>query len=211
MPANIRWDLIRGFKGLNLAPIFKELNEDPRKNNISKIYFLCKCWKKILKIKFSPFQDKNNVAWGESVSELEGQLGFWKFNTWRLMRNKVLDVRGSVHHSTIYKKKIPTRCNNILKFYYSIFVWSSTCFGRHTAHHQEPKTVLTASGFSYVEGCWTCSLWTFSGTVCLTTSTNYTSNNLPTYEKPEVASAVLGTWWWVVCRPKHVELYINME
>jgi len=35
-------------------------------------------------------------------------------------------------------KKNPTRCNNVLKFYYSIFIWSSTCFGRHTAHHQQP-------------------------------------------------------------------------
>jgi len=32
-----------------------------------------------------------------------------------------------------------------------------------------------------------------------------------TYEKPEAASAVLGSWWWAVCRPKHVELYIDME
>jgi len=72
-------------------------------------------------------------------------------------------------------KKNPTRCKNVSKFYYSIFIWSSTCFGRHTAHHQEPKTVLAASGFSYVEGCWTCSWWTLSGTVCLTASTNYTS------------------------------------
>jgi hypothetical protein len=31
------------------------------------------------------------------------------------------------------------------------------------------------------------------------------------YEKPEAASAVLGFWWWAVCRPKHVELHINME
>jgi hypothetical protein len=36
---------------------------------------------------------------------------------------------------------------------------------QHTAHNQEPKTVLAASGFSYVEGCWSCSWWT--------------SNNLP--------------------------------
>jgi hypothetical protein len=28
------------------------------------------------------------------------------------------------------------------------FKWSSTCFGRHTAHHQEPKTALAASGFA---------------------------------------------------------------
>jgi hypothetical protein len=32
-----------------------------------------------------------------------------------------------------------------------------------------------------------------------------------TYEKPEAASAVLGFWWWAVCRPKHVELHINKE
>ena len=51
-------------------------------------------------------------------------------------------------------KKNPTRCNNVSKFYYSIFIWSSTCFVWHTAH-QEPKTTLAASGFSYVEGCWT--------------------------------------------------------
>jgi hypothetical protein len=43
--------------------------------------------------------------------------------------------------------KNPTRCNNISKFYYSIFIWNSTCFGRHTAHHEEPKTTLAASGF----------------------------------------------------------------
>ena len=31
-------------------------------------------------------------------------------------------------------KKNPTRCKNISTFYYFIFVWSSTCFGRHIAH-----------------------------------------------------------------------------
>jgi len=30
-------------------------------------------------------------------------------------------------------------------------------------------------------------------------------------KKPEAASAALGPWWWAVCRPKHVELHINME
>jgi len=63
-------------------------------------------------------------------------------------------------------KKNPTRCKSVPNFYYSIFILSSTCFGRHTAHHQEPKTALAASGFSYVEGCWTCSWWTLSGTYC---------------------------------------------
>ena len=31
-----------------------------------------------------------------------------------------------------------------------------------------------------------------------------------TYAKAEAASAVLGSWWWEMCRPKHVELHINM-
>jgi len=32
-----------------------------------------------------------------------------------------------------------------------------------------------------------------------------------TYAKPEAASAVLGSSWWAVCRPKRVELHINMD
>jgi hypothetical protein len=28
------------------------------------------------------------------------------------------------------------------------FKRNSTCFGRHTAHHQEPKTAKVASGFA---------------------------------------------------------------
>ena len=32
-----------------------------------------------------------------------------------------------------------------------------------------------------------------------------------TYAKPEAANTVLGSWWWAVCRPKHVELHINMN
>ena len=65
----------------------------------------------------------------------------------------------------LFIKENPTRHNNVSKFYYSIFILSSTCFGRHTAHHQESKTALAASGFSYLEGCWTCSWWTLSGKV----------------------------------------------
>jgi len=49
-----------------------------------------------------------------------------------------LNFRGLIPTSWFIKKN-PTRCNNVSKFYYSIFIWSSTCFGRHTAHHQEPK------------------------------------------------------------------------
>jgi len=32
-----------------------------------------------------------------------------------------------------------------------------------------------------------------------------------TYAKPDAASVVLGSWWWAVCRPKHVELHKNMK
>ena len=75
----------------------------------------------------------------------------------------VFDVCRSVHHNIIHIEN-PTRCHNASKLYFR-FIWSSTCFGRHTAHHQEPKTALAASGFACVEGCWTCSCWTLSGSV----------------------------------------------
>jgi hypothetical protein len=103
-------------------------------------------------------------------------------------------------------KKNPKRCNNVSKVYYSTFIWSSTCFGRHTAHQQEPKTALAASGFSYVKGCWTCRWRTLSGTVC-----HHLHVQRPfTYEKPEAVRAVLGSCWWAVCRSKHVEFHINV-
>jgi len=35
-------------------------------------------------------------------------------------------------------------CIKILLFH---IIWNSTCFGRHTAHYQDPKTALAASGF----------------------------------------------------------------
>jgi len=60
------------------------------------------------------------------------------------------------------------------------FKWSSTCFGLHTARHQEPKTAQAASGFVYMEGCRTCCCLTLSDNVsCLTMSNNCTSDNLP--------------------------------
>ena len=73
----------------------------------------------------------------------------------------------------VHKEK-SNKMQNVSKFYYSIFIWNSTCFGRHTARHQGPKTALATSGFSYVKGRWTCRWWTFSGTLSLTTSTIYT-------------------------------------
>jgi hypothetical protein len=47
-----------------------------------------------------------------------------------------------------FLQKNPTRCNSVSKLYYSIFKWSSTCFGRQTVHHQEPTTAQAASSFA---------------------------------------------------------------
>jgi hypothetical protein len=40
----------------------------------------------------------------------------------------------------------PTRCNFVIEFIIPKFIEGSTCFERHTAHHQEPQTVFAASG-----------------------------------------------------------------
>jgi len=45
----------------------------------------------------------------------------------------------------------------------------------------------------------------------LTAASNHNVQQPFTYAKPEAASAVLSSWWWGLCRPKHVELYINIE
>jgi hypothetical protein len=106
-------------------------------------------------------------------------------------------------------KRNPTRCNNVSKFYYSIFIWSSACFSWHIAHHQEPKTALAASGFLYVEGCWTCSppttcptafhIWKTRGCQC--------SFRVPMIggvsPKTCWASYKYGTWRWegmMICK-----------
>ena len=122
-------------------------------------------------------------------ARLKTSIIFWLLVTWHLSRHQILILRHSdfkvmfeslnchidieIHFMYLdtyiivqFIKKHPTRCNNVSNFFYSIFIWSSACFWRHTAHHQEPKTALAASGFSYVEGCWTCSWWTLSGTCC---------------------------------------------
>jgi hypothetical protein len=49
---------------------------------------------------------------------------------------------------------------------YQKLIISYLCEAQHvsgdTAHHQEPKTALAASGFACVESCWPYGLWTFS-------------------------------------------------
>jgi len=46
------------------------------------------------------------------------------------------DVRGSVHQSIIHTE-IANKMQQCIIIYYSMFTWSSTCFGRRAAHHQE--------------------------------------------------------------------------
>jgi hypothetical protein len=84
--------------------------------------------------------------------------------------------RTSLHGS--HKKS--NKMQRGIKIYF-IFVWSSTCSGRHTAHHQEPKTALAATGFAHVEGCCMLSCWTLSA--LLAASSNYTFNNPPRLHK----------------------------
>jgi len=129
------------------------------------------------------------------------QRKFWQsfsshVTSWREMK---FDVRGSVHNSIIHTG-IANKMQQCIKIYYSMLIWSSTCFGWHTAHHQDPKTAQAASGFAYVKGCWT-----------LSASSNHNVQQPFTYAKPEAASAVLSSWWRAGCRPKHVGLHINME
>jgi hypothetical protein len=78
---------------------------------------------------------------------------------------------------TFVRKRMLPKTSNYFK-------WSSTCFGRHATHHQEPKTTQAASGFCII-------LWKvvrravvgrLSGSVCnLKMSNNCKSDNLPQY------------------------------
>ena len=100
-------------------------------------------------------------------ARLKTSIIFWLLVTWHLSRHQILILRHSdfkvmfeslnchidieIHFMYLdtyiivqFIKKHPTRCNNVSNFFYSIFIWSSACFWRHTAHHQEPKTALAA-------------------------------------------------------------------
>jgi len=51
-------------------------------------------------------------------------------------------------HYSIIHTETANKMQQCIKIYYSMFIWNSTCFGRHTARHQELKTALAASGFT---------------------------------------------------------------
>jgi len=108
------------------------------------------------------------------------------------------NLQAGRHICMIIHVEITNKMQHCIKIYYSIFKWGSTCFGRHTAHHQELKTALAASGFAYVRGCRTLRLLDALQQPFM-------------YAKPEAASAVLSSWWWALCLLKHVEPRLNME
>jgi hypothetical protein len=61
---------------------------------------------------------------------------------------KIVDVRGSMHLGIIHTKII-NKMQQFIRIYYSTFIWRSTCFERHTAHHQELKN-CTSSPWFYI-------------------------------------------------------------
>ena len=67
---------------------------------------------------------------------------------------------------TIHKEN-PTRCNSVLKFFISYLYESQHVSGdippiiRSLKLHWQPLVF-----HNIMEGCWTCSWWTLSGTVC---------------------------------------------
>jgi hypothetical protein len=101
------------------------------------------------------------------------------------------------------EKKMQQDATVYQNFIIPCFKWSSTCFRCHTTCHQEPKTSQAASGFAYVEGC-----WTLSGRV------------LHSISSP-IAAAVwhiplLYTQFWAPDdgrknRPKHVERFTRIN
>jgi len=120
-----------------------------------------------------------------------------------------LAFKGLIFHQWDTNKtihiEITNKMQHCIKIYYPICKWSWTCFGRHTSHHQELKTALAASGFAYVRGCWTLRLMDAA------VSSNLNVQQPLMYAKREAASAVLSSWWWAVCRPKHVQPHLHME
>ena len=87
------------------------------------------------------------------------------------MLQNLLDVRGSVHHSTIFTVKNPTRCNSVIKILlFLILNEAQHILGdiqpiiRSLKLHKQPLVLHNT-----VEGCRTCSCWTLSDTAEMNT------------------------------------------
>jgi hypothetical protein len=76
----------------------------------------------------------------EKEEERKGmQEGRRKFNVNEIPaeRKKKCRVRGQKGRKDRDSVEIPTRCSFVIEFIIPKFIESSTCFKRHTAHHQE--------------------------------------------------------------------------
>ena len=63
-------------------------------------------------------------------------------------------------------KKNPTRCNNVSNFIITCLYEPQHVSGDTPPIIMSLKLHWQPLVFSYVEGCWTCSWWTLSGTYC---------------------------------------------
>ena len=68
-----------------------------------------------------------------------------------------------------YSLEIPTRCSFVIELIIPKFIEGSTCFERHTAHHQELQTVFAASGLYTRMVTGRCPVWVGTGQRPVTT------------------------------------------
>ena len=82
-------------------------------------------------------------TWASAAVERDAKNIHPKIFLWKMSQGLfTVDINTFISFHTEKSNKM----QQCIKIYYSIFIGSSTCSGRHTAHHQEPKTALAASG-----------------------------------------------------------------
>ena len=94
------------------------------------------------------------------------------------------------------QQKQPKRWNLVIEFIIPKFIEGSIWFERHTSNHQELQTVFAASGLFTHVMTGRCPGWVETAFITCV-------------YKPETANTVWSSWWWAVCRSKHVEPSIN--
>jgi len=143
-------------------------------------------------------------------------------------------LRGSVHHSTIHKEK-SNKMQQCIKIFIIPYLYEAQHVSgdtppiiRRLKLHWQPLVFHTWKVVGRVVGgrcqahcAWqrppstrptTFHVWKTSVRHTVPDNVHHLHVQQPSmYEKPEAASAILASWWWAVCRPKHVELHINRE
>jgi len=95
-----------------------------------------------------------------------------------------------------------------MEFIIPKFIEGSTCFERHTAHYQELQIVFAASGLYAHVVTGRCPGWTTLSRLDNVVQPGQRLVSTCVY-KPEAGNTVWSSWWWEVCRSKHVESSIN--